>query len=41
MSHIRRDAARWYDSQQPGLGAEFREEIIQVFDDLAENPLLQ
>lgn len=25
----------------PGLGAGFREELIQVFDVLAENPLLQ
>ena len=34
-------AAGWYESQQAGLGAEFREEIIQVFDALEENPLLQ
>jgi plasmid stabilization system protein ParE len=34
------EAARWYESQQPDLGAEFVEEIIQVWDALAENPLL-
>ena len=34
------EAAAWYDSQQPGLGTEFREEVIQVFDALAQNPLL-
>lgn len=33
-------AARWYNSQQRGLGAEFVEEIIQVWNALAENPLL-
>jgi toxin ParE1/3/4 len=33
-------AARWYESQQAGLGAEFVEEIIQVWDALADNPLL-
>ena len=26
------EAAAWYDSQQAGLGGEFREEVIQVFD---------
>ena len=34
------EAAKWYDSKQPGLGAGFREEVIRVFDVLAENPLL-
>ena len=34
-------AAKWYDSQQPGLALAFREEIIQLFDQLAENPRLQ
>jgi len=34
------EAARWYESKQSGLGAEFVEEIIQVWDALAENPLL-
>ena len=33
-------AADWYESRQPGLGAEFVEEIIRVWDSLAENPLL-
>ena len=33
-------AAAWYDSQQEGLGRQFREEVIQVFDALAQNPLL-
>ena len=33
-------AAAWYDSQQDGLGAEFREEVIQVLEALAANPLL-
>jgi toxin ParE1/3/4 len=35
-----RDAAQWYDSQQSGLGVEFVEEIIRIWDGLAENPLL-
>lgn len=35
------DAAAWYEARQPGLGAEFVEEIICVWDALAENPLLQ
>jgi toxin ParE1/3/4 len=34
------DAARWYEARQPGLGKEFVEEIIRVWDALAENPLL-
>jgi plasmid stabilization system protein ParE len=34
------EAARWYNARQAGLGAEFVEEIIQVWDALAENPLL-
>ena len=33
-------AAAWYDSQLEGLGEEFREEVIRVFDALAENPFL-
>lgn len=33
-------AADWYEQRQAGLGAEFVEEIIQVFDALAENPLM-
>lgn len=35
------EAAGWYDLQQPGLGDEFREELIRTFDVLADNPLLQ
>ena len=34
------EAAAWYDAQQEGLGRAFREEVIQVFDALAANPLL-
>ena len=34
------EAAEWYESRQPGLGAEFVEEIIRVWDALADNPLL-
>ena len=33
-------AAAWDDSQQNGLGVEFREEVIQVLDALAVNPML-
>jgi plasmid stabilization system protein ParE len=33
-------AAAWYEARRDGLGAEFREAVIQVFDALAENPLL-
>ena len=42
-SQVERDvaeAAAWYEARQPGLGAEFVEEIIRVWDALAENPLL-
>jgi len=34
------EAAAWYESRQPGLGAEFVEEVIRVWDALAENPFL-
>jgi hypothetical protein len=34
------EAADWYESRQPGLGAEFVEEIIRVWEALADNPLL-
>jgi toxin ParE1/3/4 len=34
------EAAAWYDSQQDGLGSEFREDVLQVLDTLAANPLL-
>jgi plasmid stabilization system protein ParE len=33
-------AAAWYEARQQGLGIEFREAVIQVFDSLADNPLL-
>ena len=33
-------AAKWYEDKQPGLGANFIDDIIRVFDSLAENPLL-
>jgi plasmid stabilization system protein ParE len=34
------EAAEWYESRQPGLGSQFVEEIIEVWDALADNPLL-
>ena len=34
------EASAWYESQQSGLGAKFTEEIIQVWNELAVNPLL-
>ena len=34
------EAAQWYESREPGLGSKFVEEIISVWDALAENPLL-
>lgn len=34
------EAADWYEIRQPGLGAQFLEEIIRVWDALVENPLL-
>jgi toxin ParE1/3/4 len=34
------EAANWYESKQAGLGAEFVEEVIQVWDALAEDPFL-
>jgi plasmid stabilization system protein ParE len=34
------DAADWYDSQRAGLGDEFIEEILAVFDAMAANALL-
>ena len=33
-------AANWYEDKQPGLGLNFIDDIIRVFDSLAENPLL-
>lgn len=34
------EAAEWYERRQPGLGAQFIEEVIRVWDALSENPLL-
>ena len=34
------EAAQWYDSQRAGLGDEFIEEVLAVFDALEINPLL-
>ena len=34
------EAAEWYEARQAGLGTEFREATIQVFDALADNPFL-
>ena len=34
------EAVAWYEARQPGLGAEFIEEVLRVWHVLAENPLL-
>jgi len=34
------EAADWYDTQRAGLGDEFVDEILTIFDDLETNPLL-
>jgi plasmid stabilization system protein ParE len=34
------ETSEWYDSQRAGLGAEFIEEVLTVFDALEINPLL-
>ena len=34
------EAADWYDTQSAGLGDEFIDEILTIFDDLETNPLL-
>jgi toxin ParE1/3/4 len=34
------ESAAWYEARQPGLGGEFVEEVIRVWDALSENPLL-
>jgi len=34
------EAVAWYEARQEGLGGEFREEVIQIFDALADNPFL-
>jgi toxin ParE1/3/4 len=33
-------AARWYENQRRGLGAEFVDEVIRVWRELEMNPLL-
>jgi plasmid stabilization system protein ParE len=40
VEHDVAEAADWYDYREAGLGGQFREEVIQVFDALAVNPLL-
>lgn len=35
------EAAVWYEERQPRLGLEFVEEVIRVWDRLADNPLLE
>lgn len=34
------DAARWYDARESGLGGELVDEIIRVWDAIAQNPLI-
>jgi len=34
-------AADWYDQREEGLGERFIEEVLQVFEALATNPLLR
>ncbi len=34
------EASSWYERRQPGLGSEFVEEVVRVWDALAENPFL-
>ncbi len=34
------EAAAWYDDKREGLGDEFVEEVLRVFDALEVNPLL-
>lgn len=34
------EAADWYDAQRAGLGDEFAAEIVQVFEELEKNPLM-
>ena len=34
------EAAEWYESRQPGLGAQFTKELIKVWDSLVANPFL-
>ena len=32
------DAARWYEEQRPGLGAEFLDEVLRTFSSISEHP---
>ena len=34
------EAASWYENRQPGLGLEFVEEIIRIWEALAKDPLV-
>ena len=34
------EAAAWYEERQPGLGADFFEEVLRVWDALTDHPLL-
>jgi len=34
------ESALWYEAQRSGLGREFIEELIQIWDSLEENPFL-
>lgn len=34
------DAAEWYESREPNLGAEFVEEVIRAWNSIAAQPLL-
>ena len=34
------EAANWYETRQSGLGVQFVEEVIRVWDALTENPLV-
>ena len=34
------ETALWYEARQPGLGTEFVEEVMRVWDALLENPFL-
>ena len=34
------EAAAWYETRQPGLGANFIDEVSRIWDALAENPML-
>ena len=40
VEHDITEAAAWYEARQPGLGAEFAEEVIRVWRALEMNPLL-